>query len=247
MIGGPLPRRPKMTELPDPSARSPLDRLRWLDAVQRDRRLRSCATAVAAVLAACCNSSTGIAFPSLRTVADRSKWSKTSVKAAIKELQGAGWISIQAVRDEAGNRLSNRYRLLVHAGAWPEAAPGRAAADPPGTAHAPGGATQAQEARQPAPTPGAPPGPIPESLTQYSTAPEPWRQMLAAMAGERAYRLTLAALTLDHIRDETAFLTAPTPFARHFALTHHETAIRKAIAAIHPEVRMVRISTRSAS
>jgi len=217
-------------------ARSPLERLTWLEAIQKDPAVGACATAVAAALAVFGNSRSGEAHPSLQTLARRTKRSLTATKKSIKQLAARGWIKWTG----AGDRGSNHYSLTYPAALVPA---GMAHGDPPRALDGRGGSGDENRVGHSETNRTAVSAHEPGVLNKDLTWGDGWRQVLEAKVGQEEFEARLARLSLDHVHDATAFLTAPTGFYRDQALSRHEQAIVRALAVTFPEVARVRIKT----
>ncbi|MBK5930259.1 helix-turn-helix domain-containing protein [Halochromatium salexigens] len=90
-------------------ATSPVDILRWQRALCAEPELTHAARSVATSLSHFINSKSGFAWPSLRTLAKRSKSSLSSVKRALKQLASLGLLQIEP----GGCRRTNRYRAVL--------------------------------------------------------------------------------------------------------------------------------------
>ncbi|WP_221914054.1 helix-turn-helix domain-containing protein, partial [Thiorhodospira sibirica] len=90
-------------------AQSPTEILQWERLVISDRRLSHAVVRVATRLVLFVNSQSGLAWPSLKALMDKSQTSLSTVKRAIRQLKALGWVAVIS-----GNaRRTNRYRMVL--------------------------------------------------------------------------------------------------------------------------------------
>lgn len=89
---------------------NPLDRLEWLDAVNRHPDMTPAGRSVAIVLA--CRARDGVCWPSQKSIADDCGLTDRSVRTGIETLRTAGFLEVasHAIGDRPDRRV-NRYRL----------------------------------------------------------------------------------------------------------------------------------------
>ena len=98
---------------PEPNPFGPVQKLKFLAQGAKAPAMSRAELAVLIVLADMANSSTGIAWPSFATLAERAGVSGRHAKTAIKNLIARGFIEVT----EQGNRIrSNRYKINLSAG-----------------------------------------------------------------------------------------------------------------------------------
>jgi hypothetical protein len=83
------------------------NRMRWLNAVFYDCSMSPMSCRIAFLIADHLNSVSGDAWPSIDRIADRLCVSTKTVQRSVKELEQAGWLSVNRSK---GRMRSNRYR-----------------------------------------------------------------------------------------------------------------------------------------
>lgn len=83
------------------------NKMRWLNAIFYDCSVSPMSSRVAFLIADHLNSVSGVAWPSVERIADRLCISTKTVQRSVKELEKAGWLSVNRSK---GRRQSNRYR-----------------------------------------------------------------------------------------------------------------------------------------
>ncbi len=98
---------------------SPLDRLEWLTAIVAFDGIRGgAAIRTATVLAKYCNRKTGIAHPSIQTIANETGLTPRAVRTGLVELENANFLVISRSAGGASS-LTNEYRLIHKEGVNP--------------------------------------------------------------------------------------------------------------------------------
>ena len=136
-------------------AQSPTEILQWERLVISDRRLSHAVVRVATRLVLFVNSQSGLAWPSLKALMDKSQTSLSTVKRAIRQLKALGWVAVIS-----GNaRRTNRYRMVLQPlpsdSLTPSVTP-KSETAPPVPTPAP---VQAAPVQAPTPPPASPPAP----------------------------------------------------------------------------------------
>lgn len=210
---------------------SVLERIRWLEAIQKDSEVDACATALAAVLCVAFDKATGETFRSIASLSKLSKRSQTATKKAIRQLRDRGWIEVVRRKSRDGDWDHNLYRMVVR----------EAHCAPPRSRRAPGEARNVLEVGRPLTDGRAHSAPNPSSLSQSLSCLAPWQEALERAMAPAQYRTWIVPLRLKEVHAQTAILLAPNTGHRDWVLAHYEHDIRASVGRFHPGVQRIEV------